>query len=80
MLVSVKSPLACERAYFWSLVNKNVALRYRNIIVTGKQLSTDISAGNVDRSHVGLSHAVAQLVHALRYKPEGRGFDTRRCH
>ena len=25
-------------------------------------------------------HAVAQLVKALRYKPEGRGFDSRRDH
>ena len=25
-------------------------------------------------------HAVAQLVQALRYKPEGRGFDSRWCH
>jgi hypothetical protein len=25
-------------------------------------------------------HAVAQLVWALRYKPEGRGFDSRWCH
>ena len=25
-------------------------------------------------------HAVAQLVEALRYKPEGRGFDRRWCH
>jgi len=24
-------------------------------------------------------HAVAQLVEALRYKPEGRGFYSRRC-
>ena len=24
-------------------------------------------------------HAVAQLVEALRYKPAGRGFDSRRC-
>jgi len=23
---------------------------------------------------------VAQLVEALRYKPEGRGFDSRGCH
>jgi hypothetical protein len=23
---------------------------------------------------------VAQMVEALRYKPEGRGFDSRRCH
>jgi len=27
-----------------------------------------------------LGHAVAQLVEALRYKPEGRGFDSRWCH
>jgi hypothetical protein len=25
-------------------------------------------------------HAVAQLVEALSYKPEGRGFDSRWCH
>jgi len=25
-------------------------------------------------------HAVAQLVEALRYKPEGPGFDSRWCH
>jgi hypothetical protein len=24
--------------------------------------------------------AVAQLIEALRYKPEGRGFDSRWCH
>ena len=26
-----------------------------------------------------LGHAVAPLVEALRYKPEGRGFDSRLC-
>jgi hypothetical protein len=25
-------------------------------------------------------HALAQSVEALRYKPEGRGFDSRWCH
>jgi hypothetical protein len=25
-------------------------------------------------------HAVAQLVEALRYKPEGRGIDSQWCH
>jgi hypothetical protein len=25
-------------------------------------------------------YAVAQMVEALRYKPEGRGFDSRWCH
>ena len=27
-----------------------------------------------------VGHAVAQLVEALRYKPEGRGFDSRWRH
>jgi hypothetical protein len=27
-----------------------------------------------------LGHAVVELVKALRYKPEGRGFDFRWCH
>jgi hypothetical protein len=29
---------------------------------------------------VGFGHAVAQLVEALRYKPEGGWFDSRWCH
>jgi hypothetical protein len=28
----------------------------------------------------GIGRAVAQLVEALRYKSEGRGFDSRLCH
>jgi len=28
----------------------------------------------------GRGHAVAQLVEALRYKTEGRGFDSRWCY
>jgi hypothetical protein len=28
----------------------------------------------------GWGNAVAQLVEALHYKPEGRGFDSRWCH
>jgi hypothetical protein len=27
-----------------------------------------------------LGHAAAQLIEALRYKPEGHGFDPRWCH
>jgi hypothetical protein len=30
--------------------------------------------------HTLLGHAVAQLVEALRYKPEGRKLDFRRFH
>ena len=29
---------------------------------------------------ISVGYAVAQLVEALRYKPEGRGFDSRRCY
>jgi hypothetical protein len=27
-----------------------------------------------------MGYALAQLVEVLRYKPEGRGVDSRRCH
>jgi hypothetical protein len=27
-----------------------------------------------------MGHAVAQMVEALRYQPEGRGFDSQWCH
>ena len=44
----------------------------------------EMKAGNWLRFSVCLNliwvHAVAQLVEALRYKPEGRGFDSRWCH
>jgi hypothetical protein len=33
-----------------------------------------------DVASLWLMHAVTQLVEALRYKPEGRGFDSRWCH
>jgi len=29
---------------------------------------------------INVGHAVTQMVEALRYKPEGRGFDSRCCH
>jgi len=32
------------------------------------------------RTNAWRGYAVAQLVEALRYKPEGRGFDSRWCH
>jgi len=34
----------------------------------------------VGELHSIRGHAVAQLVEALRYKPESRGFDSRWCH
>ena len=30
--------------------------------------------------HINVFYAVAQLVEVLRYKSEGRGFDSRWCH
>jgi hypothetical protein len=30
--------------------------------------------------YIQRGHAVAQLVETLRYKPEGRGLDSRWCH
>jgi hypothetical protein len=35
--------------------------------------------GNMKRFLLFRGRAVAQLVEALRYKPEGRGFDSRWC-
>jgi hypothetical protein len=31
-------------------------------------------------NNIHMGHTVAQLVEALRYKPEGRGFDSQWCH
>ena len=35
---------------------------------------------NISPIKTQLGHTVAQLVEALRYRPEGRGFDSRWCH
>jgi hypothetical protein len=50
----------------------NIFLRQRN---KGEQTHRDCSA-----MPFFLVHAVAQQVETLRYKPEGRGFDSRWCH
>ena len=39
-----------------------------------------VVADKFDKLRFSLGYAVAQLVEALRYKPEGRGFDSRWCH
>jgi hypothetical protein len=41
-----------------------------------------LTATNLVNPHTlfGSTLLVAQLVEALRYKPEGRGFDFRWCH
>jgi len=35
---------------------------------------------NINMYLTGIGHTVVQLVDALRYKSEGRGFDSRCCH
>jgi len=35
---------------------------------------------NLASTYFPNSYEVAQLVEALRYKPEGRGFDSQLCH
>ena len=53
---------------------------YDSVAVKGKGEAEVISAPAIKACIVsGKGHAVAQLV-ALRYKPEGRGFDSRWCH
>ena len=53
---------------------------------TGGQAPARIVVSSEDYRKMGLplaiqwGHAVAQLVEALSYKPEDRGFDSRRCH
>jgi hypothetical protein len=36
--------------------------------------------GFMYNTYTSIGAAVAQLVEALRYKPEGRGFNSRGCH
>jgi hypothetical protein len=48
---------------------------YREIIAVCSQIHTKSI-----NTLCGWGHAVGQLVEALRYKPEGRGFDSRSCH
>jgi hypothetical protein len=41
---------------------------------------TQSKFGNCDCFTLKMGHAVAQLVEARRYNPEGRGFDSRWCY
>jgi hypothetical protein len=43
-------------------------------------MSQHISTGFKLTTKILLGYAVAQLVEALRYKPEGRGFNSRWSH
>ena len=39
-----------------------------------------LTRSNIIQYNITVGYAVAQLVEALRYKPEGRGFDSRWSH
>jgi hypothetical protein len=50
------------------------------ICLEGLRETAEIPQHNNSRDqYLNLGHAVAQLVEALRYKPEGHGFDSRWC-
>jgi hypothetical protein len=40
----------------------------------------DVTPSECMLSHSIRGHVVAQFVEALRYKPEGHGFDSQWCH
>jgi hypothetical protein len=49
------------------------------------KISLSFGGGEADRTFPSVTevkegHAVAQLLEALRYKPDGRSFDSRWCH
>jgi len=52
-------------------------------LITLQKLSINVKTTNFN-SHMLTpgrgGHTMAQLVETLRYKPEGRGFDSRWCH
>jgi hypothetical protein len=52
-----------------------VCSHYNAFMVLTRHIITQFAFFTVLRGH-----GVAQLIEALRYKPEGRGFDSRYCH
>ena len=58
---------------------RTVDCRVSNVCWTSKQLILRIQCP-LFLGPLAYCHAVAQLVKALHYKPEGRGFDSRWCH
>jgi hypothetical protein len=73
---------------FEELVNALLTVSSVGALRSGNYLSSNMNAEKhcsvvlyYDASLLcNRGQAVAQLVGALRYKPEGRGFDSRRCH
>ena len=62
---------------------RHVVVPFELVAINNETLEQDVGFGkgtNHKRTYTVGGYAVAQLVEALRYKPEGRGFDSRWCH
>ena len=59
----------------YNLISQKVLYMFRATTVYHQEVSCTIQA-----LWYNVGYAVAQLVGALHYKPEGRGFDSRCCH
>ena len=75
----IDSPLTLQRKPYDSFIvtDKPIILTTQCIYVL--LLNPTINS-NISLPRHNKGHAVAHLVQALRYKPEGRGFDFRWCH
>jgi hypothetical protein len=67
--VCVNDSVSRGLCYSWK---SDIERCYKRIYVKG--------SCNMELYSIIAGNAVAQLVEALRYKPEGRGFDSRWCH
>jgi hypothetical protein len=65
----------CKGNWFSVLLNTNVNLR-----MDCEELAASVLQLADTSNIILLPPAVAQLVEALRYKPEGRGLDSQWCH
>jgi len=63
----------------FSLCGASKALQKKEVCLSHSGIKKKILALLL-KPLVIMGYAVAQLVEALRYKPEGRGFDSRWCH
>ena len=67
------------KMFLFNLWSKSTYVIYTAALFYIQVLLSHISK-QYDILQYRMGHAVAQLVEALRYKPEGRGFDSRWCH
>jgi hypothetical protein len=66
-----------------SLTRRRAVLFFRSVAYVQRSICVPVGTGDGALFAVGVfnrGYAAAQLVEALRYNPEGRGFDSRRCH